>query len=141
MAGPPVSYAPVKPRRTIEIDSLAERAVKKGRGHVMERVLIVDPDAVRAAELQETLEGVGYEATVCSDERNVCETIRENCPDLVVVVPRSPVSLGDTLAVARSAMDHLELPPELLFLLRWTCRGPAERLLADRWNAQVLYER
>jgi CheY-like chemotaxis protein len=107
----------------------------------MERVLIVDPDAMHAAELQGTLEGVGYQATVCSDEKTVCETIKENCPDLVVVVPRSPVALSDTLAFARSAMMHLERQPELLFLLRWTCRGPAERLLADRWNAQVLYER
>ena len=59
----------------------------------------------------------------------------------MIVVPRSPMTLGDMLASVHSAARHLERQPELLFVLRWTPRGPAERLLCDRWNAQVLYER
>jgi CheY-like chemotaxis protein len=107
----------------------------------MERVLIFDPDAVHAAELQRAVESVGYEVTVYRDEKNALEMIGDVCADLVIVVPRSPVTLGDALASVHSAVKYLECQPELLFVLRWTPRGPAERLLGDRWNVQVLYER
>jgi ActR/RegA family two-component response regulator len=107
----------------------------------MERVLIVDSDAVHAAELQRALESVGCEVVVYGDARNDLEMIRSVCPDLVVVIPRSPMTLGDALASVHSAVKHLERHPELLYVLRWTPRGPAERLMGERWNVQVLYER
>jgi CheY-like chemotaxis protein len=107
----------------------------------MERVLIVDSDEVHAAELQHALESVGCEVAVYGDAKNDLEMIRSVCPELVVVVPRSPMRLVDALASVHSAVKYLERQPELLFVLRWTPRGPAERLLGDRWNAQVLYER
>lgn len=106
----------------------------------MEQVFIVDSDAVHAAELQRALESVGCEVAVYGDAKNDLEMIRSVCPELVVVVPRSPMRLGDALASVHSAVKHLESRPELLFVLRWRPRGPAERLLGDRWNAQVLYE-
>jgi CheY-like chemotaxis protein len=107
----------------------------------MERVLIVDPDGVHAAELQRSLESVGCEVAVHGNQKDALDIIRNDCPDIVVMVPRSPMTLSDALASARSAMRHLEFPPELLFVLRWSRRGPAERLLGHRWNVQVLYER
>jgi CheY-like chemotaxis protein len=107
----------------------------------MEQVLIVDPDPVHAAELQRTLESEGYRTTVCADERNALELLQKDRSDLVIMVPRSPVTFGDMLASAGAAVRHLQRRPELLFVLRWTPRGPAERLMGDRSNVQVLYER
>ena len=107
----------------------------------MGRVIIVDPDAVHAAELQLCLETFGYEVAVCANEKNGLAIIKENVPDLVVMVPRSPLTFGDALSSVSSAFKDWERRPELVFLLRWKRRGPAERLLGDRWNVQVLYER
>ena len=107
----------------------------------MERVIIVDSDAVHAAELQRGLESVGCEVAVCGDAKSDFELIRSVCPELVVVVPRSPMTLGDALASVHSVVKHLERQPEILFLLRWEPRGLTERLVGDRWNVQVLYER
>lgn len=107
----------------------------------MESVFIIDPDAAHAAELQQVLESAGYPIVVYRNNRSVSAPITEDRPDLVVVVPASPVALRDALASARSAVKHLERQPELLFVLRWTPRGPSERILGDRWNVQVLYER
>jgi CheY-like chemotaxis protein len=107
----------------------------------MERVFIIDPDTIHAALLRLLLESFGYQVAACEDERSVLEPIKENGPDLLVVVPRSPVTLQGALESARLAVKNLERQPELLFVLRWTQRGPADRLLGDRWNVQVLYER
>jgi ActR/RegA family two-component response regulator len=107
----------------------------------MERVIIIDSDSVHAAELQRALESVDCEVAVYGDAKNDFELIRSVCPELVVVVPRSPMRLGDALVSVHSALKHLERQPDLLFVLRWLPRGPAERLLGDRWDAQVLYER
>lgn len=104
-------------------------------------VLIVDPDPVHAEELQGILLSAGYGVVVCPDERDAFEMMREDGSDLVIVVPRSPVTLPDALASARRATGYLERCPEFLFVLRWTPQGPAERLMGDRWNVQVLYER
>lgn len=106
----------------------------------MERVLIVDPYAVHAAELERVLESAGYGVTVCAAERIALDMLQKDRSDLVIMVPRSPVTLGDTLASTRAAMKILEKQPELLFVLRWTPRGPVERLMGDRWNARVFYE-
>jgi hypothetical protein len=51
------------------------------------------------------------------------------------------MTLGDALASVHSVVKHLERQPEILFLLRWEPRGLTERLVGDRWNVQVLYER
>ncbi len=107
----------------------------------MDLVLIVDPDAVHAAELRQALEFVGCEVAVYGDAKNALEMIRSVCPELVVVVPRSPMTLADALASMHSAVNHLECQPELLFVLRWKSGSLAERLLGDRWDAQVIYER
>lgn len=106
----------------------------------MERVLIVDSDAVHAAELRRALESVGYEVAVHGGAKKDLEIIKSVCPELVIVIPRSPMILGDALASVHSAVKPLEYQPELLFVLRWMHRSLAERLLADRWNARVLYE-
>lgn len=107
----------------------------------MDQVCIVDSDALHAADLQCSLKSAGYEVTVYADTKDGMEIIKENRPDLVVVVPRSPVALDKALSSLSAAVTHLERRPEILFLLRWKPRGPAERLLGDRWNVQVLYER
>lgn len=107
----------------------------------MERVLIIDPDAMHAAELQDGMEAIGYDTTTFPDMRNALGAIKEGCLDLIVVVPRSSLSLPDALTSVGSALKDLVRPPEILFLLRWKPRGPAERLLGDRWSVQVLYER
>lgn len=107
----------------------------------MDNVLILDSDSKHAAKLQRALESVGCEVAVCGDAKNGIEMIRSVCPELVVVVPHSPRTLGDALASVHSAVKQLERQPELLFVLRWTPRGFAKRLLGDRWNAQVFYER
>lgn len=105
------------------------------------RVFIVDSDAAHAAALRHALESVGYDVAAYANERNVLEIIEGDCPDLVIMVPRSPATFGDALAATRTAVEQLEIRPELLFVLRWTPRGPAERLLGDRWKVQVIYER
>ena len=107
----------------------------------MERVLIVDPDEIHASELEQALGAMGYETAVSPDQKSALELIKKCWPDLVLVVPRSAAALSDTMASTRSTMRDLEWHPELLFLLRWAPRGPAERLLGDRWNVQVLYAR
>ena len=107
----------------------------------MEHVCIVDSDALHAAELQRSLESIGYEVTVYAHEKDGIEMMKEIHPDLVVVVPRSPVTFGEALSSFSSVVRHLGQRPEILFLLRGKPRGPAERLLGDRWNVQVLNER
>jgi AmiR/NasT family two-component response regulator len=107
----------------------------------MERVFIIDPDAIHAAALQRALESACREVAVYGDTRNSLEMTKRVRPEIVIVVPRSPMALGDALASVYSAVKQMERRPELLFVLRWTPRGLAERLLGDRWNAQVLYER
>ncbi len=107
----------------------------------MDHVLIFDSDSKHAAELRRGLESVGCEVGVYGDAKDDLELIRSVCPELVLVVPRTPMTLEDALASVHSAVRHLERQPELLFVLRWTPRGIVERLLGDRWNVQVLYER
>jgi DNA-binding response OmpR family regulator len=105
------------------------------------RILVIDSDATHASELQRALESISCNVTVCGDSTRAFGMIGRHHPDLVVVVPRSPMELADALASVRSVVRHSERRPEFLFVLRWTSRGPAERLLGDRWNVQVIYER
>ncbi len=108
----------------------------------MEReAIIIDSDMSHATELQHALKSIGCKAMVYSDNKIALEMIERHRPDLVIVVPRSPMTLADALLSVRTAVKHLEIQPELLFVLRWTPRGPAERLLGDRWKVQVVYER
>lgn len=106
-----------------------------------ERVLIADADVIHAEELQQVLESIGYRVAICARETSAAAIIKSDCPDLVIIVPHSSGTFGDAIALARSAAQHLHQLPEFLFVLRWTPRGPAERLMGDRWNVQVLYER
>ena len=106
-----------------------------------DRVFIADSDAMHAAELQQVLESFGIRVAVFPDEKSIIEMIEKDCPDLMVLVPRSPAALRDALASVGSMVKHMERQPELLFLLRWMPQGPADRLLGDRWNVQVLHER
>jgi CheY-like chemotaxis protein len=106
----------------------------------MEHVLIVDPDAVHAAGLMSALQSTGCEVAVHRSATNILELIRTFRPEIVIVVPNSPVTLGNVLASVDSAVEHLDCRPEILCVLRWTPQGVGERLMCDRWNVQVLYE-
>ena len=107
----------------------------------MERILIVDSDRAHSTEVEQVLRCAGYETKVCTEASDAVQILKDDSFDVVVVVPRSKAMLHDDLMSLCPKMKYLNLQPDLLFLLRWKPSGPAERLLGDRWNVQVQYER
>ena len=65
---------------------------------VGKKILIVDDDVALAAEIKEFLEAKGYAVAHVSDGSQVLGTIKETCPDLILLDIIMPVVDGFTIA-------------------------------------------
>jgi hypothetical protein len=108
-------------------------------GSLMDRVLILDSDPIHAAELESALQGV-RSVSVFHERQDVVETVKRQAIDLLVIVPNPPIHWRTDAESIRGAINGLRNPPEVLCILRRPCKGPSDRLHADRLKVKVIYE-
>ena len=105
-----------------------------------DRVIVVDPDSVRAAILADALTGAGLVPTICADYRAAAGSIAQEEADFVVFVPRLRAWWRSDLRRICDAMRANDRCPEIICVFRWCPDGPDDRMYCDELGVRGLYE-
>jgi hypothetical protein len=109
----------------------------------MGHVLILDSDPNHAAELAHELHAVFCRATVCSERRQVIETLRKEQVDIAILVSEAAADWESNAQWLRDAVSevHHQDPPAVICALRSSYHALSERLFGARHGVRVIHEK
>jgi len=110
------------------------------REGIMEHVLIVDPDAIHSAGMEDALEAADYLVSVHRDYRTIMQALIPEGISTVVFVSSSPSRWRNDLKALCGSMADAKRAIDVLCLLRWPSVGPGDRLFGEQLNVRVIHE-